>query len=388
MRKFILIATMVASVFTANAQNATINSKLYDNLFFSVQGGVYEPTIGQNFFSDMRPLVRVEVGKNITPILGFSISADAGINANNGNHKSSAFTPLSAYGTKTAFDFTNVGFNGLINLNNLFHGFKDKSDVVEVVAQAGLGWVHIYGTDWTSGQKNFLAANFGLSVNFNLCDAWQINIRPAIKYNTDQWRLNVNRSDLNLTAGVTYKLKNSNGTHGFKLCNNKYTQAQMDEMNARINAMRTEYNGQLSAKDKTIADLQSQLAAEKAKDKTVIVNKTEVVNQTQLAPVVIFDQGKSVINKAQQPSVQMIATYMKNHPDSKVTIRGYASPEGNAELNQKLSENRAKAVYNMLVNTYKISSDRLKTEGLGATSDVFPENDWNRVCVFLEENQK
>ena len=54
------------------------------------------------------------------------------------------------------------------------------------------------------------------------------------------------------------------------------------------------------------------------------------------------------------PNIEIIPHYMKNHPDAKVEIKGYASPEGSKELNQKLSEARANAVKNILVKTYKI----------------------------------
>lgn len=384
MKKISLMVALATMALSASAQNATVNSKFADNMFVSLQGGVYEPTVGQSVFGDMRPAVRLEIGKFFTPAIGFSIAGDALINANNANIKSHCF---SYKGTKTAFDASNVSANALINFSNLFGGYTGQPRVIELIGNAGIGWAHIYGVPQTPiTNKNCGTANFGLSLNYNASDAWAINLRPAITYlmnnneNNTHWGLDVNKSYLQLTAGVTYKFKNSNGTHHFVLCDKKYSQSEMDELNGRINALRGEING----KNKTIADLEAALAAERAKDKTVIVNETKV-NQTQLAPVVIFDQGKSIINKAQQPSVQMIATYMKNHPESKVTIKGYASPEGSAELNQKLSENRAKSVYDMLVKTYKIDAKRLQWQGLGATSDVFPENDWNRVCVFLED---
>jgi outer membrane protein OmpA-like peptidoglycan-associated protein len=75
---------------------------------------------------------------------------------------------------------------------------------------------------------------------------------------------------------------------------------------------------------------------------------------------------------------------MKNHPHNNVIIKGYASPEGKAEVNQKLSLARANAVKNMLVKKYKVSAKRLSVEGMGATNDVFSEADWNRVCTFIE----
>lgn len=56
---------------------------------------------------------------------------------------------------------------------------------------------------------------------------------------------------------------------------------------------------------------------------------------------------------------------MKNHKDAKVEIKGYASPEGSKEINEKLSVARAEAVKNILVKRYKISADRLTTKGMG-----------------------
>jgi outer membrane protein OmpA-like peptidoglycan-associated protein len=78
---------------------------------------------------------------------------------------------------------------------------------------------------------------------------------------------------------------------------------------------------------------------------------------------------------------------MLNHPESKVTVRGYASTEGNANLNQKLSEKRAAAVKNALVKKYKIDADRIFAEGLGATDQISDERGFNRVAMFIE-NEK
>lgn len=390
MKKSTLTLTMALSVcaITANAQENLTGSKLTDNWFIGISGGVYEPTAGSKFFGDMRPSIKLEVGRYLTPVFGLSASVQTGINDNNGNYRSHLFSTHK--GGNAAFDYTNVGLNGLFNISNFFGGYNGAPRPFELVAEAGAGWGHFYGvssSDSPKKDKNFISVNFGLGLNFNVSEALQINIKPAITYalnGKDGNNMNVNSSYLTFMAGVTYKFKNSNGTHNFQLSDKQYTQEQIDEMNDRINRMRGTYENVISDKDYAITNLKSQLAAEKAKDKTIIVNKTT----TQLAPVVIFDQAKSVINKSQQPSVQMIATYMKNHPECTVTIKGYASPEGDKDFNQRLSEKRATAVYNMLVNTYKISPDRLKTEGLGATTEIFSENDWNRVCIFLENNAK
>ena len=73
---------------------------------------------------------------------------------------------------------------------------------------------------------------------------------------------------------------------------------------------------------------------------------------------------------------------MKNHKDAKVEIKGYASPEGSKEINEKISIARAEAVKQALVKKYKISADRLKATGMGATDKLFEQVEFNRVATF------
>ena len=47
------------------------------------------------------------------------------------------------------------------------------------------------------------------------------------------------------------------------------------------------------------------------------------------------------------------------YPDSKVIIKGYASPEGSVEVNARIAAARAEAVKTILVNKYKINASRI-----------------------------
>lgn len=392
MKKTILSAALLTFVAAASAQTVE-RSKMCDNWFVSIGAGSYVPTTHSNLIKDNRLAADIEIGRNITPAFGLGLEFQTLINSNNvGPNKIMA--PYMQR-RKTVVDESNLSLNGLVNFMNLGNHYKGAPRTFEIVGRIGFGWEHRYamGKDADGTHSNYMTGKVGLDFNFNLGEkkAWAFGIKPSLTYvnlGDGGDPLNINHSYVSVMAGFTYKFKNSNGTHNFILCPYKYTQAEIDALNDKINEQRSiinDKNAVIATDNNTIADLRQQLD-ECSKKQPTINNVTVVKKSTQLAPVVIFEIGKSVINRAQMPSVQMIATYMKNHPDCKVTIKGYASPEGNVELNKRLSENRANNVKNMLVKTYGISANRLTAVGLGATTEVFSENDWNRVCTFIEEN--
>lgn len=110
--------------------------------------------------------------------------------------------------------------------------------------------------------------------------------------------------------------------------------------------------------------------------KEVQVQKKSDVPET----IITFNQGSSVVSKAQYPNVQRVATYLKNNANARVRILGYASPEGSKEINERIATARANAVKDMLVRIYHISADRIDACGQGV-GDVFEEPDWNRVSI-------
>ena len=63
-----------------------------------------------------------------------------------------------------------------------------------------------------------------------------------------------------------------------------------------------------------------------------------------LESVITFRQGKTTIDNSQLPNIERIATYLKNHKEASVVIKGYASPEGSVEVNERLAQQRAEIV--------------------------------------------
>ena len=379
MKKFLFVIAVATSSVVAQAQTAIETSKFFDNWYFGLGGGVTAPLSCDPMFP-LNGTGNITLGKKFSPI--FAVEAD-GI-AFFGSHMANGERAgLSANGHYNAFRAISVGVNGVTNLSNLFGGYKGTPRAVELSLVTGASWIHGFTPHVSDKQSNSLGAKTGFAVDFNLgsTKASTIRVEPYVLWNLSKpgnsyGNLAFNRDggQLGLSLKYIFNFKTSNGTHHFKTYDVGAMLAEISRLNAELAKKPTEI----------VREVPVEKIVEKPVEK--IVEKT-IVKETQLAPVVIFQLGKSVIDASQKPSVAMIAKYMQNHPTSKVLINGYASPEGNAELNQKLSDARAKAVYDMLVNVYKISPDRLTHKGLGVTDELFDENDWNRVAVFIEQSK-
>lgn len=380
MKRLGLLAAAVVMAMSVSAQTVT-ESKTFDNFYIGINGGVATATTGHGWLKNLQPNAGLRIGRNFTPVFGMAVESNAYFKNTNG------FT------TGTLVNALNTSLLGTVNLTNWFGGYKGEPRVFEVSALYGLGWGHIFGTPTEEYKTDMLTSKVALDFAFNFGSdkQWQFYLEPAIIYSLNGngyqgVKYDIDRSVVQLNAGIVYKFKNSNGTHNFKIAELR-DQSEIDALNAQVNSLRGELSGkdsELDAKDRKIADLEKALEDCKNSKQPVYVRP---VTATNLQPTVLFRQGKSVIDPAQYAPIELIATYMKNHPEAKVEIKGYASPEGSVEINQKLSEERAEAVKNALVKKYKISADRLTTKGMGATDKLFEQVEFNRVATFNDNTK-
>lgn len=377
---FFAAAAMVA---TASAEPRTVvtASKAQDNIYVGVNGGAITAVKGESSFKTFSPNFGIRVGKNFTTVLGIAVEGTAYFSTNRVYNGKTFIQGVDVYGLATA------------NLNNLFAGYKGQPRAFEIIAVGGFGYQWAFRPAGApinaSGYVSKIGADFAL--NFGSDKQWQVYLEPTMNwalYNTgkaDFIQYDINNAGLALKAGVNYKFKTSNGTHNFAI-EQLRDQQEIDDLNAKINAARAEADAAkaaAAAKDAQIAQLKKALADCEAKPAVV---KKETKTEAYMPPVV-FQVGKSAIDKNQQQTVDLIAKYMKKNKDSKLEISGFASPEGDAAKNQALSEARANAVKNMLVNKYKIAADRISTVGKGVmvgegSDDIEPE--FKRIALFKD----
>lgn len=375
MKKIAMFVAAAAMAVSANAQKTTITAhEAMDNIYVGVNAGAATKVKGESSFDHFTPTFGVRVGKNFTTVFGLVLDAQAYFNT----EKNSVLIG--------GFD---VDLLGSANLMNAFCGYKGEPRFFEVSVLGGFGYTHYNGSDIANGMNSRVGVNFAL--NLGKEKAWQVYVEPTMTWQLTcqgknpatpdyfRYKYNINHSLFGLKAGVNYKFKTSNGTHNFAI-EQLRDQAEIDALNAQINGLRGENDGlksQNAAKDAKIAELQKALSD--CQNKPAPVVDAKVAN---LQPSVVFSQGKSKVENSQLANIEMIAKYMKTNKDAKVKISGYASPEGSKEINQKLSEQRANNVKNILVKKYKIAADRIETEGLGATDKLFDQVEFNRVALF------
>lgn len=113
-------------------------------------------------------------------------------------------------------------------------------------------------------------------------------------------------------------------------------------------------------------------ASTAADSKVVILEEIIVLDDTH------FEYDSSNLTKAGEEAVIQNMQVLKENPEVKIRIAGYASAIGTIEYNQKLSERRAKAVEKFLVKNGGIDLKRLTTIGYGNTRpamyEPIPEN--------------
>lgn len=85
---------------------------------------------------------------------------------------------------------------------------------------------------------------------------------------------------------------------------------------------------------------------------------------------VLFKTDKSEIRPEYASEIRDFAEFIKKHKVSSVTIEGHTDSDGSAEYNQDLSQRRAEAIVDRLVNDYGIARSRLKAVGYGENRPV------------------
>ena len=114
-----------------------------------------------------------------------------------------------------------------------------------------------------------------------------------------------------------------------------------------------------------------------------IVEQPENANMLQRWQV-FFGVGQSKLSAESQQTLDRAIQAMNYRTTTKITLTGYASPEGNADRNDLLSLRRSRAVRTYLLN-HGITPDRIKSVAAGVDHQAEEHVSARRVDLVLRE---
>ena len=101
------------------------------------------------------------------------------------------------------------------------------------------------------------------------------------------------------------------------------------------------------------------------------------------AKTILFDTGKFSFQKQTFPVLQAITAILKEYPTAKFSIEGHTDNVGKADFNQKLSDGRANAVKQYLIDN-GIDPFRLTSKGFGMDNPI----DTNKTAKGRANNRR
>ena len=383
MKKFLLSIALVAfSVANVAAQETSaeglrwkgiMNNGFWSNWEISVAGGINatawnELGADQDATGDLGWQIEGGLTKWFNPILGARVQLIGGqLNASDDN------------GLKNNWIMPHA--DAVINLSNWIGGYReDRVYYAKLFAGAGVNFVNV-NDEAGSG----FAGVAGLINTFRVCKQLDINLelKGILSAGRDMPRgLDVIADKYgqiySATLGVAYRFNKRNWDKAYNqeeidgyLASIAALEAGLAEAHRNEGKLAERLAAQKAATDQALKDNEA-LRAELAKRKTSVVASTALFFNLNSAR--LLDRAKS--------SMQILAETIAAAPKDQVfTLVGHADDEtGSPEYNQKLSEKRAKAVYDYLVEQ-GVNKDQLTWKGVGSSQNIFPINSTNRVVI-------
>nr|WP_294795955.1 OmpA family protein [uncultured Mucilaginibacter sp.] len=100
----------------------------------------------------------------------------------------------------------------------------------------------------------------------------------------------------------------------------------------------------------------------------VLLQPIEIGNKVVLRNI-FFDTNKYDLKAESRSELQELVNFLAYNPSIKIELSGHTDNVGNDDLNQTLSENRAKAVYQFLISS-KVDAARLQFKGYGKSQPI------------------
>lgn len=125
-------------------------------------------------------------------------------------------------------------------------------------------------------------------------------------------------------------------------------------------------------------ELQNALAASEAAS----IRREQDILRATFKGEAYFDYDSAQLKPGAQAELQRVAGVLNKYPQTTIEVGGHTDTRGSEEYNQKLSERRAQAVANALMQ-YGVASQRIQVIGYGESRPISSDHATNRRVEVL-----
>ncbi len=380
----ILLSSLLAmGCVTASAQEGDKTVNVFaPHWYVQAQiGGQY--TLGEIGFGKLlSPNAQVGVGYNFNKVVGARLSANA--------WQSKAGQKVTSNGATTTYkwkwNYVAPMVDATFNLSNLFCGYNPNR-LVEFGVFGGLGANIAWGNDEAGDvQKQILSTK--LADGSATLQDYPATATPLENYWTGTKVRFAARVGANVDFRVSDRVKIGAEVSATTL-SDKYNSKKAGNPDWYFNAL----VGVKVALGKTHttkvipAPKPVEKIIERIIEKPVPAPAPKTETKQEVAEDfrrdIFFPIGNTNIAKSQTTKIAEIVNYMKENPDAKITLTGYADKgTGSAAFNDKIAARRAQTVYNTLA-AKGVAKSRMTKKSEGSRVQPFAENDMNRVTICI-----
>lgn len=101
-----------------------------------------------------------------------------------------------------------------------------------------------------------------------------------------------------------------------------------------------------------------------------VITKAAKAKLDSFAKAIYFNSGRTTFKSGVSSKLDLMAKIMREYSEAKFSIEGHTDSSGSAKINQRFSDQRAKAVLDYLVKTAGIKAERLTSIGYGQNNPI------------------
>ncbi len=370
LNKILLAGALLFAGASAMAQETITEYTYVPNWYIQGQFGGQE-TLGESSFGHLfSPNAQIAAGYNFNPYIGARLAVNAWQSKGAQNFQSETVGSQ-----RWKWNYIAPTVDAVVNLTNLIGGY-DPYRLVDVDLIAGIGANIAWNNDgaqkanaaltsagadglgllWDGTKARFLG-QFGLDLNFNVSENVAIGL---------EFMANV------LPDGYNSKKAGNADWYFNGLAGVKYTFGPKYNKTTRV--------VEVPVQQPQIIERIIEKVVEQAPAPVVEEVKPEMLRRD-----VFFRINTATITNQEMYKVTEVAEFLKDHPNAKVVITGYADKgTGTLAINLRLSKQRAEIVAKTLKTKYNIAADRIIVKSMGEAEEqpyVDPVDNRVAICV-------